>query len=256
MNETRDHVIRNRTYWDETNAAQYEEPGRAAWARKDPWWGVWRVPESSLKVLPDVSGLDAVELGCGTAYVSAWLARRGARPVGINNSKVQLANARRFQREFGLEFHLLHADAEVLPFRSGSFDLAVSEYGAALWCEPKRWIAEAARVLKPGGQLIFMSNSPLLMLTVPDTEAEGPAGDRLIRDYFGMYRFEWPDSEGVEFHLSHGDWIRLLRSHGLDLEDLIEVQAPEGSTTRHNYITYEWARRWPGEDIWKARKRW
>jgi SAM-dependent methyltransferase len=256
MNETKDHVLRNRAHWDETNAAQYEEPGRAAWSRKEPWWGVWHAPESSLKVLPDVSGLDVVELGCGTAYVSAWLARRGARPVGIDNSRAQLANARRFQLEFGLEFPLLHADAEALPLRSGSFDLAVSEYGASLWCDPKRWVPEAARVLRPGGRLIFMTNSPLLMLVTPDTDEEGPVGVTLIRDYFGMYRVEWPDSEGVEFHLSHGDWIRLLRSHGFDVEDLIEVQAPEGSSTRYTYITYEWARRWPGEDIWKARKRW
>jgi SAM-dependent methyltransferase len=254
MNETKDHVIRNRKYWDETNAQQYEEPGRVSWSRKDPWWGIWRVPESSLNILPDVSGLDVIELGCGTAYVSAWLARRGARPVAIDNSGAQLANALRFQREFGLAFPLFHADAEAVPFRSGSFDLAISEYGAALWCDPYRWIPEAARVLKPGGRLIFMTNSPLLLLVTPDADEDAPVGATLIRDYFGMHRFEWPDSPGVEFHLTHGDWIRLLRSNGFEVEDLIEVQPPEGSTTRHPYVNLEWARRWPAENIWKARK--
>jgi SAM-dependent methyltransferase len=256
MSETKDHVLRNRAHWDKTNAPQFEEPGRVAWSTDEPWWGIWHVPDSTLKVLPDIRGLDVIELGCGTAYVSAWLARRGARPVGIDNSKAQLANARRFQREFGLEFPLLHGDAEALPFEAGSFDLAISEYGASLWCEPKRWIAEAARVLKPGGQLIFMTNSPLLMLVTPDTDEEGPAADTLIRDYFGMYRVEWPDSPGIEFHPTYGEWIRVLRSNGFDVEDLIEVQPPEGSVSRYTFVTLEWARRWPAENIWKARKQW
>jgi SAM-dependent methyltransferase len=256
MSDTKDHVSRNRAYWDETKAAQYEEPGRQAWSQAEPWWGVWHTPESLLQVLPDVSGLDVIELGCGTAYVSAWLARRGARPVGIDNSKVQLASARRFQREFGLGFPLLQADAEAVPFPSASFDLAISEYGAALWCDPYRWIAEAARVLKPGGQLIFMTNSPLLMLVTPDSDEEGPAAVTLIRDYFGMYRVEWPDSPGVEFHPTYGEWIRVLRSNGFDVEDLIEVQPPEGSVSRYTFVTLEWARRWPAENIWKARKQW
>jgi ubiquinone/menaquinone biosynthesis C-methylase UbiE len=91
------------------------------------------VPETDLHVLPDVDGLDTIELGCGTGYVSAWLARRGARPVGIDNSEAQLANARRFQLEFGLEFPLIHGNAEDVPLPDASFDLAVSEYGASIW---------------------------------------------------------------------------------------------------------------------------
>jgi SAM-dependent methyltransferase len=254
MNEAMHHVVRNRATWDAL-ASEYAEPGRQSWSEPDPAWGVWHVAESRLGVLPEVSGLDVIELGCGTAYVSAWLARRGAQPIGVDNSGAQLQTARRLQREFGLEFPLLHADAEALPFAPDSFDLAISEYGAALWCDPYRWIPEAARVLRSGGRLIFLTNSTLLMLVVPDVESEGPAGVTLLRDYFGMHRFEWPDDPGVEFHLTHGDWIRLLRANDFEVEDLIEVQPPEGSVTRYPYVTLEWARRWPGEEIWKARKR-
>lgn len=254
MSDAMHHVTRNRAAWDAL-ASEYAEPGRRSWSSPDVAWGVWHVPESRLGVLPEVNGLDVIELGCGTAYVSAWLARRGARPVGVDNSAAQLRTARRLQLEFGLEFPLLHADAEALPFASDSFDLAFSEYGAALWCDPYRWIPEAARVLRRGGRLIFLTNSTLLMLTVPDLESDGPAGVALLRDYFGMHRFDWPDDPGIEFHLTHGDWIRLLRANDFDIEDLIEVQPPEGSVTRYPYITLEWARRWPGEEIWKARKR-
>lgn len=253
MSEQRDHVTANRAAWD-LAAPEYEEPGHEAWASVEPWWGIWRVPESQLHVLPDVHGRDVIELGCGTAYVSAWLARCGARPVGLDNSRAQLANARKFQREFGLEFPLIHASAEAVPLARESFDVAISEYGACFWCDPGKWIPEAARLLRPGGELVFMTQSVLVMLCMPDLEADGPAKDRLLRDQFGMHRFEWPDYPAIEFHTSHGDIIRILRDSGFEVEDLIEVRPPEASTTRHPLVTLEWARRWPCEEVWKARK--
>jgi len=162
------------------------------------------VPESALRVLPDdLDGRDTIELGCGTGYVSAWMARRGARPVGIDNSENQLATARRFQGEFGLEFPLIHCNAEAVPLPSESFDLAISEYGASIWCDPYKWIPEAARLLRPGGELIFLVNSALFMLFAPEKDGVA-AGEQLLRSYFGMHRFEWPDDESVEFHLGHG----------------------------------------------------
>jgi SAM-dependent methyltransferase len=254
MNESTDHVRINRASWD-LQAVDYEEAGRRSWASDEPWWGIWRVPESMLNVLPDVRGLDVVELGCGTAYVSSWLARRGATVVGIDNSRAQLTNAPRFQREFGVEFPLIHANAEEVPLADGSFDLAISEYGACLWCDPYRWIPEAARLLRPGRRLIFLTNSPLQVLCSPDLEADFPATDRLQRPYFGMHRFEWPDDPAIEFHLGHGDWIRLLRANGFEVEDLIEVRPPEDATSDHRSVTLEWSRSWPCEEIWKARKR-
>lgn len=249
-----EHVVANRARWD-ADAPAWVEAGHEAWASAEPWWGIWRVRESELGVLPDVNGLDTVELGCGTGYVSAWLARRGARPVGLDNSRAQLSTARRFQREFGLEFPLVHADAECVPVASDSFDLAISEYGACLWCDPYRWIPEAARILRPGGRLIFLTTGALLMLCMPELEVEGPAREQLLRAYFGMHRVTWPDDPGIEFHLGHGELLRLLRGSGFEIEDLVEVRPPLGSTTRHPLATLEWSRRWPCEEIWKARKR-
>lgn len=254
MSEPRDHVRLNRAAWD-LWASEYEATGRRAWTQPEPTWGIWGVPESQLKLLPDVRGLDGIELGCGTAYVSSWLARRGARMVGIDNSSAQLANARRYQKEFGLDFPLIHANAEEVPLAAGTFDVAISEYGACLWCDPYRWIPEAARLLRPGGRLIFLTNSVLAVLCMPDLEADGPAKEQLLRDYFGMHRNEWPDDPGIEFHLGYGDWIRLLRSNGFEIEDMVEVRPPEGATTRHPFVTLEWSRRWPSEEVWKARKR-
>jgi ubiquinone/menaquinone biosynthesis C-methylase UbiE len=255
---TEDHVVVNRASWD-ADAPTWVDRGRASWAG-EPSWGIWGVPEAELGLLPDVEGLDAVEIGCGTGYISAWLARRGARPVALDNSGQQLGTAKRFQHEFDLHFPLVHGDGERLPFRDEAFDFAVSEYGAALWCDPYRWIPEAARVLRPGGRLLFVSGTPILMLTVRTDDDEAPAEAALHRDYFGMHRFEWHNAEGavdsVEFHLTYGDMIRLLRSNGFEVEDLVEIRAPEGATSDHvDWVSPEWARRWPSVEAWKARKR-
>jgi SAM-dependent methyltransferase len=249
-----EHVARNRASWDEW-AADYVAQGRRQWAAEEPSWGIWSVPETEVRMLPsNLEGIDAIELGCGTAYVSAWLARRGARPVGIDNSEAQLETARELQSEYDLQFQLLHGDAERVPCPDASFDFAVSEYGASIWCDPHRWIPEAARLLRPGGRLAFLVNSPLIMLCMPDTEAVTPAADKLLRPYFGMHRFEWASDDSVEFHIPHGQMVALLRESGFEIEALTEIQPPAGSKTGYEHVTFEWARRWPSEEVWRARK--
>ncbi|MBJ7610302.1 MAG: class I SAM-dependent methyltransferase [Candidatus Dormibacteraeota bacterium] len=253
MTDDPEHVALNRAAWD-VMASDYVDPGRRAWESDAPCWGTWQVPDSELHILPDVDGLDTIELGCGTAYVSAWLARRGAHPVGIDNSPNQLATASSLQREHGLDFPLLLGNAETVPLPDASFDLAISEYGAALWCDPYKWIPEAARLLRPGGQLIFYTNGCLLVLCEKDDE-DVPVEPVLRRAYFGLHRTAWSDQHTVEFHLGYGDWIRLLRANGFEVENLIEVRPPEGATTRYPYVDLAWARRWPSEEAWIARKR-
>ena len=248
----RDYLRANVEAWE----ARHDDElvlGRRMWSSTEPSWGVFGVPESSLGILPaDLGGAATVELGCGTAYVSAWLARRGARPVGVDPTPGQLRIARQLQAEYGLSFPLVLAPAEHVPLRTASFDLVISEYGAAIWADPHRWVPEAARLLRPGGELVFLGNSTLLMLCVPDVDGL-PAGEGLVRPQFGMYRFEWPDDPTIEFHLSPGDWIRLLRANGFVVEALVEVRPQEGALSSYPFVTPEWARRWPCEEVWRAR---
>jgi SAM-dependent methyltransferase len=246
-------VARNVELWTRYNAEYTGGRARQAWAREEISWGIWNVPEAQLRVLPPLQGIDVVELGCGTAYLSAWLARRGARPVGVDPTPAQLETARAMQRETGLEFPLVEAGAERVPLPDASFDLAVSEYGASIWADPYSWVPEAARLLRPGGRLVFLRNSTILILCMPD---EGAVDTQLKRALFAMHRFEWPEG-GVEYHLPHGEWIRLLRVSGFEIEDLVEVQAPPDAQNHpyYDFVTADWARRWPAEEIWKARKR-
>jgi SAM-dependent methyltransferase len=244
---------RNVAVWTKANAAYTDKSASRSWASERITWGEFHVPESELDVLGDVAGLDVVELGCGTAYISAWLAKRGARVVGVDPTPAQLATARRLMAETGIEFELVEAPAESVPLPDASFDLAVSEHGAVTWADPYRWIPEAARLLRSGGRLVFLHTTPLAHICFPDV---GEVATELRRPYFGLGRTEWPGEDGIEYQLTHGDWIAVLRRSGFEIERLIELQAPPDAVTHEYYafITAEWARKWPAVEIWAARK--
>jgi SAM-dependent methyltransferase len=127
---------------------------------------------------------------------------------GVDVSGRQLTVERRLQEEFGLPFPLAQGDAEQVPLSVGCADLVISEYGASVWCDPYRWIPEAARLLRPGGRLVFMAQSTLARMCLPK---QGPVTDRLVRDLFGLHRVIQRGSSGAEyrlFTLPHGEWIR------------------------------------------------
>jgi SAM-dependent methyltransferase len=245
-----EHARANRALWN-ANAVDDVELAARQWAVSEPNWGIWSIPDAEVGAFPDVDGKDVVELGCGTAYVSAWIARRGGRPVGIDVSENQLATARRMQEQYDLRFPLHHASAEDVPLPGDCADVVISEYGACLWCDPDAWLSEAARLIRPGGELVFLSNSLLVTLCTPPV---GAASDRLLRDQRGLKVVTYPDEDGVEFHLAHGEWIATLARHGFTVTALHELYAPEGATqTKYEWVTPEWARRWPVEELWVAR---
>jgi SAM-dependent methyltransferase len=193
-----DHEERNRRYWDEQASGWHGPLARGHWSQPEPRWGLWATPESQARLLPDdIAGMRTVELGCGTADVSAWPARAGARPVGIDLSVRQLATAREMQAEFGVDFPLVLGTAEEVPYADSTFDLAISEYGASLWCDPYRWIPEAARLLAAGGRLVFLRCSALFALCAPP---EGPASTTLSRAQFGLGRLDRVDRGSSSCH--------------------------------------------------------
>jgi SAM-dependent methyltransferase len=249
-----DTIAANIAQWTQTNAEYTDGAAERSWSAEAITWGIFGVRDDALgSPLGDVAALDVVELGCGTAYFSARLAKHGARPTGVDPTPAQLATARRMQEVTGIEFPLVEAPAERVPLPDGSFDVAVSEYGASLWADPERWIPEAARLLRPSSRLVFLTTSFLIYLCFPDV---GLAVETLQRAQFGPRTVAWPDGPGIEYHLAHGDWIDVLRRHGFEVERLIEIQAPPDATLPVYYemASIEWARRWPAEEIWIARK--
>ena len=251
-----EYVAINRKTWTRSNAEYTDARARDAWTQKEITWGVFRVPEREIGILPGVDGTDVVELGCGTAYVGAWLKKRGARRVvGVDITPAQLETARRMNEEFAMGLEFLEENAEQTSLPDAAFDLVVSEFGASIWCDPRLWIAEAARLLRPGGELVFMRGSTVLILCSPD---EGQAAAQLLRPQRSLYRLDWTDDDpAIEFHPPVSDLFRILRSNGFELVDFVELYAPDDAVD-HEYYTHvsaEWAKKWPNEEMWRARKR-
>jgi len=215
-------------------------------------WGAWRIPESDLDVLGDVTGRAVLELGCGAAQWSTALTAAGAAAVGLDLSAGQLRHARRHAEDQKQRVPLVLATGEQTPFRDASFDVVLSDHGAMSFCDPERTLPEVARLLRPGGLLAFCASSPLLAMTW-DSDHDRQS-ERLQRKYFGMRRLDFDDGT-VDFVLPWGEWLRLFRRFGFDVEDLVELRPPKGaSTTYVDYVPYGWARRWPAEQIWKVRR--
>jgi SAM-dependent methyltransferase len=251
-----EHVAANRDYWDST-ARDWVSAGERSWGQAEPTWGIWALPESELQMLPDdMSGMRTIELGCGTGYVSGWMIRRGASAVGIDNSANQLETADRLMRAHGMPFELIHGNAETVSYPDASFDFAISEYGAAIWADPCLWIPEAHRLLKPGGELVFLGTHPLAIITTPPNGA--PSERTLHKDYFTLHRQDWREVEvdpgGVEFNLPMAGWLKLFRDTGFEVVDYLELKAPDDASETRFSSPADWSQRWPSEQVWKLRK--
>lgn len=247
----KDPVSTNRGYWNR-ESDEYQELHGESLTRTARAWGVWRIPEAELQALGPVAGKDILELGCGAAQWSIALAEDGARIIGMDLSDEQLAHARKAINEAAVGVPLVQAAAQRLPFPPARFDIVFCDHGAMSFADPTETLPETARVLRPGGLLVFCMPTPWLFVAWdwdPDV-----VSDRLHADYFALG--PQPVPEGYfEYQLPYGEWIRLARAAGFEVEDLIELRPPEDATSTYDLVPAEWARRWPAEHIWKLRRR-
>jgi SAM-dependent methyltransferase len=246
------HAEHNRWIWDQYSDEYQSEHGRQLADSGRDAWGVWQRPESELQVLGDVSGRDVLEFGCGAAQWAIVLHRRGANVTGMDLSERQLEHARRLMVAAGIDFPLVCASAEGTPFADRSFDIVFCDWGAMTFADPYRTVPEAARLLRPGGLLAFLTSTPLVECAW-SPGADHP-GDRLVVDYWGMR--DVPDPDGATmFQLPYGEWIRLFIDSGFTIESLIELRPPADATsTYRSEEDRQWARRWPMEQIWRVRR--
>jgi SAM-dependent methyltransferase len=241
---------RNRSHWDAESDAYQAAHGEQL-ARHPMAWGVWSIPEESLRVLADVQGKDVLEFGCGAAQWSIALAKLGARCVALDNSERQLYHACANMTQARVDFPLIHANAEDVPLPSESFDIVFCDHGAMSFAAPERTVPEAARLLRRGGLLAFSSETPLHFICW--NKNTDRVEDTLRANYFEQNQSD--DGHSIVFSRPYGAWIALFRQNGLAIEDLIEIRPPQNAESSYDtYVTYEWARQWPAEHIWRVRK--
>jgi len=247
------HIRHNRAVWDRASAGYDRRHARSLGGRHAASWGEFRYSERRLRLLGAVRGQRVLELGCGAARWSIDLARRGARPVGLDLSSAQLTLARELVHRADVRVPLVRGSAERLPFRSASFDVVFCDWGAMTFSDPTRSVPEAARVLRRGGTFVFATASPFRFMTY-DLRGDRQVR-RLLRPYFGTRRVQYPGDSAVEFHPPYGVWVDLFRSSGLRVERLVETRPK--ARQRSTYLSrkdIEWARSWPIEAIWKLVK--
>lgn len=253
---TRDHLSINRDVWD-ADAPNWVDLGKWLWALDSPEWGSWGNPDDGLNLLPrDMSGMDAIELGCGTGYVSGWMARRGARVTGIDISAAQLATARQLASAHGADITFVEGNAEVTGMPDASFDFAVSEYGASIWCPADKWLPEAWRILRPGGKLVFLGNHPLSLICSP---LDGSPAERILhRPYRGMWGADWTEVEfeptGICYNLTISGWMEAFATTGFEVTRYQELYAPDWAQGTRGAVPADWARDFPVEQVWHLKK--
>jgi SAM-dependent methyltransferase len=241
---------KNREFWD-AQSADYQQTHGADLTVRALAWGVWRISEADVGALGDLRGRRVLELGCGGAQWTCALRQQSVEVVGLDVSSRQLAAARANVAAAGVSAPLVQANAEHLPFADGAFDVVFCDHGAMSFAAPERAIPEVARVLRDDGLFVFCISTPLRDICADPIT--GAFTGTLDTDYFLLGPFD--DGVCVSAQLPYGAWIRLFRRHSLIVEDLIELQAPpDARTTYHDYVSAEWAARWPAEHIWKTRR--
>ena len=252
----RNYVSINRDIWN-ADAANWVDFAQDRWRLDPPEWGTWGNPEAELGLLPaDMTGMRAIELGCGTGYVSGWMHRRGAEVTAIDTSPEQLATARMIAQEHGAKITFIEGNAEQTGLPDGAFDFAISEYGASIWCPADKWLPEAWRLLRPGGRLVFLGNHPLSLICSPLDGA--PADRTLHRPYRDMWGADWTEvayePTGICFNLTISDWMKLFARIGFAVTDYQELSAPTGALGTRAAVPADWARDFPVDQVWHLRK--
>jgi ubiquinone/menaquinone biosynthesis C-methylase UbiE len=218
----------NRREWD-SYADEYQATHGAFLRDVGFLWGPEGVEEADARALGDVAGRRVLEVGCGAAQCARWLSTQGAVAVGVDLSERQLQHARRIDEDSGHRVPVVAGTATALPFRDASFDVVFSAFGALQFVrEAGVAVAEAARVLRPGGTFAFSVTHPVRW-SMPDDP--GKEGLLVTSSYWDRTPYLEEDDTGrvtyVEHHRTLGDWVRHLSGSGFRLTDLLEPEWPD-----------------------------
>jgi len=245
----------NLAWWD-ADADDYQAAHGGFLGDADFVWCPEGVREEDARLLGDVRGRRVLEVGCGQAACSRWLAAAGAEPVATDLSGGMLRHAREGNERTGTAVPLVQANAERLPFATASFDIACSAFGALPFVPSLETVfAEVRRVLRPDAPWVFSVTHPMRWIFPDDP---GPQGLTATQPYFDRTPYVEVDDDGtatyVEYHRTLGDYVRALAAAGFALEDLVEPEWPAGHTRTWGQWSPLRGRLFPGTAIFRTRR--
>ncbi|APU14192.1 class I SAM-dependent methyltransferase [Actinoalloteichus fjordicus] len=248
--------LAGRAWWD-ADADEYQASHGDFLGDAEFRWCPEGLLESEVGLLGEVAGRSVLEVGCGSASCSRWLAGRGAAPVALDISSGMLRHAEIGARRTGRHVPLVQASADALPFADDSFDAACSAFGAIPFvADLDQVMREVARVLRPGARWVFAVTHPMRWIFPDDP---GPDGLTVRQSYFDRAPYVEADDEGtptyVEFHRTLGDFVRAIEQAGLRLTDLIEPEWPAGHEREWGQWSPLRGRLFPGTAIFCCRTR-
>lgn len=239
----------NKRHWDRISGT-YQQDHDPQIGASPRLWGMFSIPDEQLGALGNVAGKRVLELGCGAGQWSHALAEGGSSVVALDLSGEQLHAARTAMGD--RRYPLVQGAAEQLPFAGDSFEVVFCDHGGLSWAPPAVAIPEAARVLRPGGQLIFNTSSPWLDVCYDD--AADAVTSQVRQRYFTLERRDEGDG-AASYQLTYGGWIRTLRQAGLIVDDLIEPRPDRGQLSSYLELDPpDWAHHWPAEMLWVTHK--
>ncbi|MEJ2887212.1 class I SAM-dependent methyltransferase [Actinomycetospora sp. OC33-EN06] len=254
----------SRAWWD-ADADEYQAEHGTFLGDDDFVWCPERLREADAHLLGDpaaLRGARVLEVGCGAASCSRWLARAGARVVGLDLSAGMLRHSRAADGRTGVVVPLVQADAGAIPLRDGSVDVAFSAFGAIPFvADPAAVMREVARVLRPGAPWVFAVNHPMRWMFPDDP---GPDGLTVSQPYFDRTPYAEVDEDGravyVEHHRTLGDRVADVVGAGLVLERLVEPEWPDEWPDGLDAVWGQWSplrgRLFPGTAIFCCRRPW
>jgi SAM-dependent methyltransferase len=248
-------VAANAAWWD-ADADDYHAEHGEFLGVADFVWCPERLREADARLLGDVAGRDVLEVGSGSAPCARWLAAQGARVTAFDLSAGMLRYAAAANEATGIDVPLVRANAERLPFASGSFDIACSAFGAVPFvADLAGTFREVARVLRPGGSWVFAVTHPMRWIFPDDP---GPNGLRVTGSYFDRTPYVEVDADGhatyVEYHRTLGDFVRALTGAGFTLLELVEPEWPDGHADEWGQWSPLRGALFPGTAIFRCRR--
>lgn len=245
----------NLAWWD-ADADDYNATHGGFLGDADFVWCPEGVREEDARLLGDVRGRRVLEVGCGQAACSRWLASEGAHAVATDLSGGMLRHARAGNERTGVAVTLVQANAERLPFADGSFDVACSAFGALPFVPSLEIVfTEVHRLLRQDAPWVFSVTHPMRWIFPDDP---GPQGLTVTQPYFDRTPYAEVDEDGVatyvEYHRTVGDYVRALAATGFALEDLLEPEWPDGHTRTWGQWSPLRGRLFPGTAIFRTRR--